>query len=152
MRVLAQEPWTATSDGVVIDVRLTPRGGRDAIEGTGRRADGRPVVKARVRAAPSDGEANTALCRLIGGAIGVLPRDVTIAAGVTSRVKRIRSGAKPQPSSRRCDIWWRSTPEHGLSVSFAAGVQLCQPKATLSSTRVPNFSDERATVLPLSAR
>ena len=90
MRVLAQEPWTATSDGVVIDVRLTPRGGRDAIEGTGRRADGRPVVKARVRAAPSDGEANTAPCRLIGGAIGVSPRDVTIAAGVTSRVKRIQ--------------------------------------------------------------
>jgi hypothetical protein len=87
---VAQEPWTAAPDGVVIDVRLTPRGGRDAIEGTERRADGRAVVKARVRAAPSDGEANAALCRLVADAIGVAPRDVTIMAGATSRVKRIQ--------------------------------------------------------------
>jgi uncharacterized protein YggU (UPF0235/DUF167 family) len=87
---VAGEPWTATVDGVVIDVRLTPRGGRDAIEGTERRADGRIVVKARVRAAPSDGDANTAPCRLIAGAADVAPGDVTIAGGATSRVKRIR--------------------------------------------------------------
>jgi uncharacterized protein len=84
------EPFTATPDGVVIDVRVTPRGGRDAIEGIQHRADGRTFVKARVRAAPSDGEANSALCRLIAGAIDVAPRNVTIAAGATSRVKRIR--------------------------------------------------------------
>jgi uncharacterized protein YggU (UPF0235/DUF167 family) len=75
------EPWTATTDGAVIDVRLTPRGGRDAIEGVERRADGRAVFKARVRAAPSDGEANAALCRLVAGAVNVAPRDVTIVAG-----------------------------------------------------------------------
>jgi uncharacterized protein (TIGR00251 family) len=86
---VAGEPWTATADGIVIDVRLTPRGGRDAIEGMERRADGRMVVKARVRAAPSDGDANTALCRLIAGAVDVTPSDVTIAGGATSRVKRI---------------------------------------------------------------
>ena len=86
---MAGEPWTASADGIVIDVRLTPRGGRDAIEGMERRADGRMVVKARVRAAPSDGDANTALCRLIAGAVDVAPSDVTIAGGATSRVKRI---------------------------------------------------------------
>ena len=84
------EPWTATADGAVIDVRLTPRGGRDAIEGVERRADGRAVFKARVRAAPSDGEANAALCRLIAGAVDVAPRNVMIVAGATSRVKRVR--------------------------------------------------------------
>jgi uncharacterized protein (TIGR00251 family) len=84
------EPWTATADGAVIDVRLTPRGGRDAIEGVERRADGRAVFKARVRAAPSDGEANAALCRLIADAVDVARRDVTIVAGATSRVKRVR--------------------------------------------------------------
>jgi uncharacterized protein (TIGR00251 family) len=87
---VADEPWTATADGVVIDVRLTPRGGRDAIEGIERRADGRAVVKARVRAAPFDGEANAALCRLVAGAVDVAPRDVSIAAGATSRLKRVR--------------------------------------------------------------
>jgi uncharacterized protein (TIGR00251 family) len=87
---VAGEAWITTADGVVVDVRLTPRGGRDQIEGVERRADGRAVVKARVRAAPSDGEANAALCRLIAGAVNVAPRDVTVAAGATSRIKRVR--------------------------------------------------------------
>jgi uncharacterized protein len=87
---MADEPWTAIADGVVIDVRLTPRGGRDGIEGIERRAGGRAVVKARVRAAPSEGEANAALCRLIAAAVEVAPRDVAIAGGATSRVKRVR--------------------------------------------------------------
>jgi uncharacterized protein (TIGR00251 family) len=92
---VAAEPWTATSDGVVIDVRLTPRGGRDAIEGTERRADGRSVIKARVRAVPSEGAANTALCRLVAEALGVAPRNVTVAGGATSRVKRVRVIGEP---------------------------------------------------------
>ena len=49
---MAREPWTAAADGIFVDVRLTPRGGRDAIEGIESRADGRAVLKARVRAAP----------------------------------------------------------------------------------------------------
>jgi YggT family protein len=83
---VAQEPWTAAADGVFVDVRLTPRGGRDAIES---RADGRAVVKARVRAAPSEGEANDALCRLLARALDVAPRNVTIATGATARIKRV---------------------------------------------------------------
>ena len=50
-------------DGVVVTVRLTPKGGRDAIDGIETLADGRAVLKVRVRAAPSEGEANAALCR-----------------------------------------------------------------------------------------
>ena len=38
------------------------------------------------------------------------------------------------------------------SVKRSRRSQLFQPKAILSSTRAPNFSDERATVLPPSAR
>jgi hypothetical protein len=87
---VAQEPWTTAADGVVVDVRLTPRGGRDAIEGIERRADGRAVLKARVRVAPSDGEANKALCRLIADALDIAPRQVAVVAGAASRVKRIR--------------------------------------------------------------
>jgi len=92
---VAVEPWTATIDGVVINVRLTPRGGRDAIEGTERRADGRSVCKARVRAAPSEGAANVALCRLVAELLGVAPRNVTVSGGATSRVKRVRVIGEP---------------------------------------------------------
>jgi uncharacterized protein len=86
---LTQTPWITTGEGVLVDIRLTPRGGRDAIEGVECRADGRAVLKARVRAAPSDGEANDALCRLLARALDVPARDVMIATGATARIKRV---------------------------------------------------------------
>ena len=79
-----------TATGIRLLVRLTPRGGRDAIEGIERRADGRVVLKARVRAAPFEGQANTALCRLLADVLDAAPRQVTLVAGSTARVKRIR--------------------------------------------------------------
>jgi uncharacterized protein YggU (UPF0235/DUF167 family) len=88
MAALAR-PWAAVPGGLSLTVRLTPKGGRDAIGGIEALADGRSVLKARVRAAPSEGEANDALCRLIAKVLGVPPRDVTIAAGATARVKRL---------------------------------------------------------------
>lgn len=73
----------------MLGVRLTPKGGRDAIDGIEVLSDGRPVLKARVRAVPSEGEANAALCGLIAKAVGVPPRDVSLVAGATARVKRL---------------------------------------------------------------
>jgi uncharacterized protein YggU (UPF0235/DUF167 family) len=77
------------SGGIALAVRLTPKGGRDAIDGVDTLADGRAVLKARVAAAPSEGEANQALCRLIARAAGVPPRDVTLVAGASARIKRL---------------------------------------------------------------
>jgi uncharacterized protein len=84
------KPWIQTADGVALDVRLTPRSARDAIEGIARLADGRCVLKARVRAAPVEGEANAALQRLIAKELGIAPRQVELAAGSTARLKRLR--------------------------------------------------------------
>jgi uncharacterized protein (TIGR00251 family) len=85
----ADRPWAASADGLVVTVRLTPKGGRDAIEGIERLADGSSVLKARVRAAPSDGEANGALKRLLAQRLRVAPRDITLVGGATSRIKRM---------------------------------------------------------------
>ena len=82
-------PWSQVAGGLTLAVRLTPKGGRDAIDGVETLADGRAVLKARVRAAPTEGEANEALCRLIAKAVGVPPRDVALAAGATARIKRL---------------------------------------------------------------
>jgi len=82
-------PWRLAGGGVAVSVRLTPKGGRDAIEGIATLADGRAVLKARVRAAPSEGEANEALGRLIAKAVGVPPRSVTLVAGATARIKQL---------------------------------------------------------------
>ena len=82
-------PWTVVAGGLAVTVRLTPRGGRDAIDGIERRGDGQCVLKARVRAAASEGEANAALIALIAHAAGVPPRDVSLVAGATARIKRL---------------------------------------------------------------
>jgi len=79
----------ARADGIVLTVRLTPRGGRDAIEGVDLLADGRSVLKARVRAAPSAGEANAALVGLLAKSLGVAARDVNLVAGQAARIKRV---------------------------------------------------------------
>jgi uncharacterized protein YggU (UPF0235/DUF167 family) len=84
-----QRPWSVTASGLSVTVRLTPKGGRDALDGIETRADGRPVLKARVRAAPTDGEANAALLSLLAKTLDVPRRTVTLAAGDTARIKRI---------------------------------------------------------------
>jgi len=87
--MVAARPWSAIAGGVALSVRLTPKGGRDGIDGIELLADGRSVLKARVRAAPSEGEANAALIRLLAKAVGVPPRDVALSAGATARIKRL---------------------------------------------------------------
>ena len=82
-------PWTVAAGGLSVVVRLTPRGGRDAIEGVERRADGQCVLKARVRAAATGGEANDALIALLAHSAGVPPRDVALVSGVSARSKRL---------------------------------------------------------------
>ena len=86
---MAAVPWSATTGGITLAVRLTPKGGRDAIDGVDLLADGRTVLKARVAAPPSEGAANDALVRLIAKSLGVPRRDVTLASGATGRVKRL---------------------------------------------------------------
>jgi uncharacterized protein YggU (UPF0235/DUF167 family) len=49
----------------------------------------------RLAAAPSDGAANDALVRLLAKALGVARRDVTLASGATSRLKRLHISGDP---------------------------------------------------------
>src|SRR5579864_476361 len=83
------EPWRSSVRGISVSLRVTPRGGRDAIDGLGRLADGRSVVKVRVRALAEGGEANRAVVRLLAKALGVRQAAVSIASGATSRLKRV---------------------------------------------------------------
>ncbi len=88
-RVIAARPWTAVAGGVVVAIRLTPKGGRDSIEGIEQLSVGSFVLKARVRAAASEGEANDALIRLLADALDVAPRRVSLIAGAKARIKRL---------------------------------------------------------------
>ena len=86
---MSNPPWRIEAGGLLLVIRLTPRGGRDAIEGVERRADGQCVLKARVRAAATEGEANDALIALLAHAAGVPPRDVALVSGASARIKRL---------------------------------------------------------------
>src|ERR1051326_1686952 len=88
--------WTAAAGALVLDVRLTPKGGRDALDGVAALSDGRSVLKARVRAAPYEGAANAALTRLIATTADVPLSEVTIVGGATARVKRVRIAGDPR--------------------------------------------------------
>ena len=83
-------PWRNEAGGLVLSVRLTPKGGRDAIEGIEQLANGESVLKVRVRAPPMEGEANAALVKLLARTLGVPARDVHLVAGLSARVKRVK--------------------------------------------------------------
>ena len=81
--------------GILIDVRLTPRGGRDAVDGGADLSDGRRVLLARVRAVPEKGAANQALLVLIAERFAIPKSAVTIASGPAARVKTLRLSGDP---------------------------------------------------------
>lgn len=74
---------------MILAVRLTPRGGREAVDGWAADSEGRPYLKVRVASAPVEGEANTALIAFIAKRLGVAKSAVRLAAGATARLKRL---------------------------------------------------------------
>ncbi len=70
-------------------VRLTPSAGADRVDGVVRDETG-PYLKARVRAAPENNEANRALEALIAKAFGIAKTRVRVARGHTARMKTLQ--------------------------------------------------------------
>ena len=70
-------------------VRLTPRGGRAAIDGWAVDGEGRPYLKVRVAAPPVEGAANAALIALLAKTLGLPKSALSIASGAGARLKLI---------------------------------------------------------------
>lgn len=91
-------------DGAVeFRVRLTPKGGRDALDGWARAGDGTFHLKARVRAAPEDGRANAALIELLATELGVAKSALALVSGQKARLKTIRAAGDTTALARRLD-------------------------------------------------
>jgi uncharacterized protein YggU (UPF0235/DUF167 family) len=75
---------------------VTPRGGRDDIDGIETLANGRTVIKVRVRAIADGGEANRAVTELLAKALGVPKASVKILSGTTSRLKQVGVDGDPK--------------------------------------------------------
>ena len=89
------DPWRYSTQGISVALRVTPRSGRDGIDGLETLANGRTVVKVRVRAIADGGEANRAVTELIAKALGVPKAKVRILSGTTSRHKQIAVDGDP---------------------------------------------------------
>jgi uncharacterized protein (TIGR00251 family) len=89
------DPWRYSTEGISVALRVTPRGGRDDIDGIETLANGRSVVKVRVRAIAEGGEANRAVTELLAKALGVPKRCVRVLSGTTSRQKQVAVDGDP---------------------------------------------------------
>ena len=90
------DPWRYSTEGISVALRVTPRGGRDDIDGVEMLANGKSVVKVRVRAIAEGGEANRAVMELLAKALGVPKRNVRLLAGATSRLKQVAVDGDPR--------------------------------------------------------
>jgi uncharacterized protein (TIGR00251 family) len=86
----AAQPWRAVAGGVLLDLRVTPKSGRDAIDGIEQLANGQTILKLRVRALPTDGEANDAVVALVAKTLKLPKAKVSLERGGASRVKTLR--------------------------------------------------------------
>jgi uncharacterized protein len=96
-------PWREAPGCVIVRVRLTPKSSLDAIEGLEATAEG-PALKARVRALPSEGEANKAVERVLADWLGVPKSSVAVSGGGKSRVKSLRIVGEVQELKDRLKI------------------------------------------------
>ncbi|MFT4003663.1 MAG: DUF167 family protein [Rhizobium sp.] len=89
-------PWQAFPDHLRLSVRLTPNGGRDAIDGLETGSDGEAYLKARVSVAPEKGKANKALLALLAKSLGLPKSSLSLLSGDTARKKILRIEGEPE--------------------------------------------------------
>ena len=70
-------------------VHVTPKGGRDGVDGWTTDEAGRAVLKVRVAAAASDGAANAAVIALLAKTLGRPKSALALVSGQTARLKLI---------------------------------------------------------------
>lgn len=86
-------PWSLFDDHLRLAVRLTPNGGRDALDGIEADGKGEAFLKARVTAVPEKGKANKALILLIAKSLRIAKSSVSLISGETARKKSSGSTA-----------------------------------------------------------
>jgi len=84
---VSEKRFHLTEQRIRFAVRLTPKGGRDAIDGWVRGVDGGSHLKARVAAAPESGKANAAMIALLAKKLMIAKSRIAIVSGETARLK-----------------------------------------------------------------
>jgi uncharacterized protein YggU (UPF0235/DUF167 family) len=89
---------------------LTPRSSLEGIEGVGATPEGTAFF-AKVRALPTEGEANAALERLFAKALDVPKSAVRVAKGARSRVKSLTISGETGCLEARLKAMLRAAPD-----------------------------------------
>ncbi|OWV90074.1 hypothetical protein ATY75_15850 [Rhizobium sp. N122] len=96
-------PWRLFSDYLRLAVRLTPNGGRDAIDGIEADGEGETHLKARVTAVPEKGKANKALILLVAQSLRIPKSSISLVAGDTARKKILRIEGDPEDLAKKLE-------------------------------------------------
>lgn len=96
-------PCRLGHDHLLLAVRLTPNGGRDAFDGVEVGTDGLAHLKARVTAVPEKGKANKALVALLSKTLKIPKTAITVVSGETARQKILRIEGDPEDLKSRIE-------------------------------------------------
>ncbi|MEF3132656.1 DUF167 domain-containing protein [Rhizobium sp. 268] len=96
-------PWSLFDDHVRLAVRLTPNGGRDAIDGIEADGEGETHLKARVTSVPEKGKANKALILLIAQSLRIPKSSISLVSGDTARKKILRIDGDPEDLAKKLE-------------------------------------------------
>ncbi len=88
-------PARPLPDGIELALHVSPRAGRDALDGVETDAAGQRWLRVRLAAPPGEGAANAALLRFLAGLLDVAPSACRLVAGATARRKRVRVEGQP---------------------------------------------------------
>ncbi len=96
--------WKITGSGVRLRVRVTPRAGRDRLEGVVDLPDGR-AVKIAVSAPPQGGKANAAVGKLLAKFFGIAKSNITVVSGASARTKQLEIAGDGVSLAAVLDAW-----------------------------------------------
>ena len=88
-------PFTLDADGVTLTIRVTPKASKTAVTGVVGLEGEATALGLRIAAPPVDGAANDEVVRFVAKQLRVGRSTVTLIAGQTSRVKRVRIVGDP---------------------------------------------------------
>ena len=96
-----KSPVSIHADGIELTIKATPRAAKAGIAGIAMDAAGEAWLAVKVTAPPDGGRANEAVLRLLAKALGVPASACHVAAGASSRWKRVRVAGDPAALAER---------------------------------------------------
>lgn len=109
---MAPQPFSPSPGGVTVAVRLTPKAGRERIEGLRATPEGE-VLAVAVTAPPEDGKANAALTALLAKRLRVPKSAVRVMHGGKSRNKTVAIDGNPEDLMRKLTALIDDGSRHG---------------------------------------